>query len=783
MLNQPWKLTEEDTKNRYVTPALQKVGWDAKSYRMEYRYTDGKIEVREGQTIRGKAKKVDYLLYGSSAQPIAVIEAKDTQHQLADGLQQGIDYATDLNVPFVYATNGTGFYEHDLITGAERELELDDFPTPDELKQRYYQENKLTESQIEVMNQPFYFSSDYNRIPRYYQQVAVNKTVEAIAGGQKRVLLVMATGTGKTFTAFQIVHRLKRAGLVKRVLYLADRNILIDQTLSQDFKPFEKVAVKVEDRRFDSAYEIYFSLYQQASDKDNEYYRQLAPDFFDLIIVDECHRSSARDDSNWHAILEYFGSAAQIGMTATPKETMDVSNIGYFGEPIYTYSLKQGIEDGYLAPYEVVRVSINKDVEGYRPEAGKLDVEGMEIDDREYTMTDFDKNIVIDERTKLVAERITEFLKTTDRMARTIVFCVDTEHALRMRNALAQANQDMVRQNPDYVVRITGNDKLGMNKLDDFVDKNTKYPVIATTSMLLSTGVDTKTVKLIVLEKSIGSMTEFKQIIGRGTRLALDKGKSFFTIMDFRQNAKKFADDNFDGVAEMIRDVDGNGDITAASSDTVAAQLDRKYDTGGVTQAVVAEGAIDSIVVHRKVRINGVDVKIIDDHVEYFGPDGKLITENAEDFSRRHLLAVYPSKDDFLHLWFGNRQKADVMAKLAEAGVMVPHLWQEYGYNHDIFDILLKVGYGMELIVDTDRVNKVKNSDFYHQLADNQRQIVDALLQTYAESGIIEMQNRKLLATQRFKQLGGGANVILRNLGGVTGYNSVMDNIERLLYS
>ena len=552
-------LTEEDIKLKYITPALQKSDWDVQTQiRCEYYYTAGKINVRENVSSRGKGKKVDYVLSYKSNIPLAIVEAKDNNVTVSHGIQQAIGYAGDLDIPFAYSSNGTGFYEHDMITGLEKEISIDEFPTPEELWYRYVNEKELTEEQLKIITEPYYFMSAY-KTPRYYQRIAINKTIEAIAKGQKRILLVMATGTGKTFTAFQIIHRLHKSGAKKKILYLADRNVLIDQTMQNDFKPFQKVMTKIENRNMDSSYEIYMSLYHQLRSSEEEIYKQFKPDFFDLIIVDECHRSSARDDSNWHEILTYFDSATQIGMTATPKETNDISNINYFGEPIYTYSLKDGIEDGFLAPYKVIKVGLDKDLEGYRPEKGKLDEDGYEVEDKEYTVHDFDRTIVIDERTKAVAKRITEYLKATDRYARTIVFCVDTEHALRMRNALAMENSDLVKVNPNYVVRITSNDEVGRNKLEDFIDANTTYPVIATTSKLLSTGVDTKTVKLIVLDEDIQSMTEFKQIIGRGTRLLPNKGKEYFTIMDFRNNSEKFADPDFNGPAEMVLDVNGKG--------------------------------------------------------------------------------------------------------------------------------------------------------------------------------------------------------------------------------
>ena len=762
-------LSEEDIKFRYITPAVENAGWSKNSFRFEFYYTAGKINVREGEAVRGKGKKVDYLLFYNANTPLAVIEAKDANHEVAGGLQQAIDYARDLDVKFAYSSNGDGFYEHDLITGEEREIIMSEFPSPDDLWARYRKESGFDDEQTKIITEPYYYDASYSIEPRYYQRIAINRTVEAVAKGQKRILLVMATGTGKTFTAFQIVHRLKKSGKVNRVLYLADRNILIDQTLSQDFKPFKKVAVKVENRKLDSAYEIYMSLYHQLADTETDYYRQFSPDFFDLIIVDECHRSSARDNSNWHNILEYFNSSIQIGMTATPKETEDVSNIGYFGGPIYTYSLKQGIEDGYLAPYEVIKVGINKDLEGYRPEEGKLDVDGYEVIDREYTVSDFDKDLIIDERTQVVAKRITEYLKSTDRMSRTIVFCVDTEHALRMRNALAKENADMMAENPDYVVRITGDDKTGKLKLDDFIDKNTQYPVIATTSMLLSTGVDTKTVKLIVLDKEIGSMTEFKQIIGRGTRLVENKGKKYFTIMDFRQNAKKFADPEFDGEAEKVVEL-GEGD------DIASVAVKPKI----MEEEIVISG--DDYFIKDKVRINGVDVKIVDDKTEYYGANGKLVSESIEAFSKRQLLELYPTKDEFVRDWQKVGNKINIYDKLAENGVMLHGLRRKFGSEYDEFDVLLNIAYSMDLITKEVRTNKVKTSKFYNTTSDEKRRIIDELLDIYEREDVSELERREILQTRRFEKYGGAIGTV-RILGGISVYQGIIDSIETALYS
>ena len=768
------ELTEEDIKLKFITPALQQSEWDIKNQiRCEYYYTDGKINVRENVASRGKGKKVDYLLSYRSNVPIAIVEAKDNNVTVSHGIQQAIGYAVDLDIPFAYSSNGSGFYEHDRITGKEREINLDEFPTPDELWNRYKEEKNLTEEETKIITQPYYYMSAF-KTPRYYQRIAINKTVEAIARGQKRILLVMSTGTGKTFTAFQIIHRLYSSGAKKKILYLADRNILIDQTMQNDFKPFQKVMTKIENRKMDSSYEIYMSLYHQLRSNDEEIYKQFKPDFFDLIVVDECHRSSARDDSNWHEILDYFSSATQIGMTATPKETNDISNIAYFGEPIYTYSLKDGIEDGFLAPYKVVKIGLDKDLEGYRPEKGKLDVDGYEVEDREYTVHDYDRKIVIDERTKVVAKRITEYLKATDRYARTIVFCVDTEHALRMRDALANENTDMMKVNPSYVVRITSNDDYGKTKLDDFIDSSTTYPVIATTSKLLSTGVDTKTVKLIVLDEEIQSMTEFKQIIGRGTRLLPNKGKEFFTIMDFRNNSEKFADPTFNGPAESIINVDG-GNLEDV-------KLPKEYGIDKIKPEIPINGAVDQEG-FKKVYIKGVDVSILNETVKYYDADGKLITESIMEYSKKNLKRLYENHNGFEQEWFRADSKKEFLEYLMSEGVMVDAVFDKVNDNNiDIFDILSNMAYDEEAITKEARIEKVKESSLANEYNDKQINVIDELLNVYKSKNIIELENIKLLEIKNFNKFGGLVPII--NLfGGKDKYLGMVSKVEKLLYS
>lgn len=767
-------LTEEDIKLRFITPSLQKSEWDIQSQiRCEYYYTDGKINVRENVASRGKGKKVDYLLSYRSNMPIAIVEAKDNKVTVSHGIQQAIGYAVDLDIPFAYSSNGSGFYEHDRITGKEREIKLDEFPTPEELWNRYKVEKNLTDEETKIITQPYYYMSAF-KTPRYYQRIAINKTVEAIAKGQKRVLLVMATGTGKTFTAFQIIHRLYSSGAKKKILYLADRNILIDQTIQNDFKPFQKVMTKIENRKMDSSYEIYMSLYHQLRSNEQEVYKQFKPDFFDLIIVDECHRSSARDDSNWHEILNYFSSATQIGMTATPKETNDISNIAYFGEPIYTYSLKDGIEDGFLAPYKVIKVGLDKDLEGYRPEKGKLDEDGYEVEDKEYTVHDFDRKIVIDERTKVVAKRITEYLKATDRYARTIVFCVDTEHALRMRDALANENSDMMKVNPSYVIRITSNDDYGKTKLDDFIDSNTTYPVIATTSKLLSTGVDTKTVKLIVLDEEIQSMTEFKQIIGRGTRLLPNKGKEFFTIMDFRNNSEKFADPAFNGPAESIINIDG-GDLDDVKSP-------KEYGIDKIKSELPINGAVDQEG-FKKVYIKGVDVSILNETIKYYDADGKLITESIMEYSKKNLKRLYENHDGFEQEWFKADSKKEFLEHLMSEGVMVDAVFNKVNDNNiDIFDILSNMAYDEKALTKEDRIEKVEESSLLNEYNDKQKNVIEELLNVYKSKNIIELENIKLLEIKNFNKFGGLVPII--NLfGGKDKYLGMISKLENLLYS
>ena len=636
-----WKnLSEEDTRNIYITPALSKK-WDLEpQIRSEVYFTAGKVIVRGNMSTREfdknkknnkPGKKADYILYYNSSKPIAVVEAKKYDLEVGTGMQQAIEYAQLLDLPFAYSTNGKAFLEHDMLTGIEREISMEDFPSPGDLWYRFKLAKNISDDEEKIINQPYYYAPGVNK-PRYYQTIAINRTCEAIARGQKRLLLVMATGTGKTFTAFQIIHRLKQSGLKRKILYLADRNMLIDQTMAQDFQPFTKVMTKVENRRMDSSFEIYMALYQQLTDGQGmDIFKQFSEDFFDLIIVDECHRGSAADDSNWKKILEYYKSATQIGLTATPKETTEISNIHYFGEPIYTYSLKQGIDDGFLAPYKVIRVNLDKDLVGYRPELGKKDVHGNIIAEEEiYYQGDMDKKIIIDERTQLVAKRVTEFLKNSNRFNKTIVFCIDIEHAERMRQALVKENVDMVEKYPNYIMRITGDNQQGKAQLENFMDVEEEIPTIVTTSKLLTTGADCKTCKLIVLDSNINSMTEFKQIIGRGTRLREDYQKTYFTIMDFRNASRLFSDPDFDGEPICIKVVDQDDEFPKDDDENPKAEINNSNDTNKPPKL----DPIEKTEKKQKLHVNGVDINIYNEIVSYYDKGGKLVTESLKDFSK-----------------------------------------------------------------------------------------------------------------------------------------------------
>ena len=755
--------SEEDIKYQFITPSIENAGWDKTQIRFEYSFTDGQMMIRGMKAKRGARKRADYLLSYKPNLPLAIVEAKDQKHAVGDGMQQGIHYAEILDVPFVYSSNGSGFLEHDMITGKERELYLEEFPSPEVLWNRMIHEKQISDEVEDIINEPYHIGSgQHPKIPRYYQRIAINRTIEAIANGKNRILLVMATGTGKTFTAFQIAYRLRKSNTKKKILYLADRNILIDQTMAQDFKPFEKVMTKVQKHELDSSYEVFFALYQQlvTPDADKQPYEDLDPEFFDLIFVDECHRGSAKADSEWREILEYFSSATQIGMTATPKETKKVSNIDYFGEPIYTYSLKQGIQDGFLAPYKVIRILTDIDANGYRPEKGKLDIHGNELEDRIYNTLDFDKNIIIDERTEIVASKITEFLKNTNRFDKTIVFCVDTNHAERMRQALVNANNDLVAENSKYIVRITGNDEFGKSQLDYFIDSHEKYPVIATTSMLLSTGVDSKTTKLIVLDKNIGSMTEFKQIIGRGTRLREDLGKTYFTIMDFRNNTRKFADPGFDGPPVSIFEGGQRDDIPPVTIDP--------------------EPPAPPKVVPR---VNGVPVKIILEQNQCYDENGNLITENFIDFTRSNILKEYGTLEEFINTWNSHDKKQAIIDELYQQGVFLDELREASGKDDmDDFDLICHIAFDKKPLTRYERANNVKKRDYLNKYEGIARQVLEGLLDKYASEGIKDIETIRILENDPFRRIA-STKKIINEFGGKDGFLNAIHDLQKELYA
>ena len=783
-------LSEEDIKARYITPAVEQAGWDKKQIRYEYAFTAGRILLRGNVTARGKQKRADYLLFYKPNFPLAIIEAKDNNHPVGAGLQQAIEYAEALDVKYVYASNGDGFVEQDLITGDIRNLSLDEFPSPDELYHRYLSESNKSDVEEKVMLEPYYYVPGYKQ-PRYYQRIAVNRTVDAVAGGQDRVLLVCATGTGKTFMAFQIIYRLWKAGIKKKILFLADRNVLVDQTISGDFKPFGGKMTKVENKKLDSSYEIYLALYQQlAGDDGVEPFIQFKPEFFDLILVDECHRGSAKEDSAWRKILEYFSGATQIGMTATPVETKEASSQTYFGEPIYEYSLKQGINDGFLAPYKVIRIGLDKDLVGYRPEAGKLDDNGYEIEDREYNVKDFDRTLVLDERTKVIAKKVTEFLKKTDRFSKTIVFCVDVEHAERMRQALINENKDLWNENHKYIMRITGDNAEGKAQLDNFIDEDSKYPVIAVTSKLMTTGVDAKMCKLIVLDNNINSMTEFKQIIGRGTRLLEDYGKTYFTIMDFRNASRLFADKDFDGNPEVVIDIGGDDPIepTGNPDDTDNpvngdGSGNGSENTGNSGGSDDGWGNGDDDDKPKKYYVKDVKVEVLSERVQYVGKDGKLITESLIDYTRKNILGQYARLDAFLKKWNEAQKKQAIVDELREEGVLLDAVREETGQTDiDDFDLILHLAYDKAPLTRIERINNVKKRGYVYKYSELAQKVLGTLMDKYASDGLKEIEETKILQLTEFQQFGSPMKIV-KEFGGKAAYEKAVKELEDEIFS
>ena len=764
-------LTEEDVKRLYITPALESK-WDAHTQiRMEKYFTDGRVIVRGDTAERAKGKKADYMLFFKPNLPLAIVEAKDVSHSVGAGMQQAIEYAEILDIPFAYSSNGSAFLEHDMKNGTEREITLSDFPTPDELWARYKGKAHISEEQEKLLTTPYHFNPLEKREPRYYQRIAINRTIETIAKGQNRILLVMATGTGKTYTAFQIIHRLWKSGAKKKILYLADRNILIDQTMQQDFKPFKKVMTKISGSEIDSSYEIYLSLYHQlAGDDGKEPFREVTPDFFDLIIVDECHRGSAKQDSQWRRILEYFNSATQIGMTATPKETKYVSNIYYFGEPVYTYSLKQGIDDGFLAPYKVIRVGTNVDVMGWRPAKGQTDDDGNEIEDREYGSTDYDRNIILVQRTNRVAKRITRWLHENDRFSKTIVFCTGVNHAERMRQALVNLNSDLVVDDSRYIMRITGDDAVGKKQLDNFITVESRYPVVATTSKLLSTGVDCKTCKLIVLDSNINSMTEFKQIIGRGTRLLWDDNKRYFTIMDIRNVTRLFADKGFDGEPVSVVDeynYDEEQIHNTVNNPIVPYEIKINTDTEPPKP--------------EPPKVSSVQVEIIGELVRYYDVNGKLITESITDYSRQQIRGAFATLNDFLQSWNSDLRKQAIIDELRERGVLIDALHEAAG-NRDIddFDLICHIAFDKKPLTKAERANNVKKRDYLNRYEGLARDVLTVLLDKYAENGIRVLESTQVLEIDPFREI--GTMRIANAFGGKQGFLNAIRDLQIEIY-
>ena len=775
-------MSEEDIKLRYITPAILNKDWAFEdiSMEMQVKLTDGKINLKGNLVARSKPKYADYVLYYNRATPIAIVEAKDAKHSVSFGLQQAKEYAKMMDVPFAYSSNGLGFHEYDFLTGKERALGMDEFPTKEELYARYFAEvndgQGVTDEEMKVIEQPYCTGQDIFP-PRYYQRNAVNRTVNAVAQGRNRLLLVMATGTGKTYTAFQIVYRLLKAGLVKKVLYLADRNVLVDQSIEQDFKPLSSTIHKVEyqndikTKGSVTAYEVYFALYQQLIGQGGKQnYKELfRPEFFDLVIVDECHRGSAKDDSNWREILEYFDGAIQLGMTATPKETRYQSNISYFGEPIYTYSLKEGIEDGFLAPFKVINITTNIGDE-WRPVKDQRDIFGNIIEDRIYNNKDYDYNIIIQDRIREVAHEITEYLKKTDRMAKTIVFCADEDHAERMRSALVNENSDMCKKNPDYVVRITGSDVYGQSKLDYFISVSSKYPVIATTSKLLSTGVDCKMVKLIVLDQNINSMTEFKQMVGRGTRIREKEGKTHFTIMDFRNITRLFADPDWDGPIEVDEQYGQVPRIPYPYPNNITGNMAAGADSPQQPKPVVDK--------------HGCKVVVINKTVSVYDTNGKLLrVEGITDYTKRNINDTYANLDDFILHWNAAEKKAEIAELLRESGIDLQALKRDQRMDDvDDFDFICHIAYGKKPLTRRERAENVKKCDLFHKYGPQAQQVLEALLDKYANEGISQLENSKVLGLDPFRQMGAPAK-IATFFGGKQQYNQAIKELEDLIYS
>ena len=795
-------LTEADIITKCVMPAILNAGWDnTTQIRQEVKLRDGKVIVRGKVAARRTVKSADIVLYHKPGIPLAVIEAKANKHEIGKGMQQGIEYARLLDVPFVFATNGDGFIFRDATAAEgdclEKQITLDDFPSPAELWQKFCLWKGYTQAQLPVITQDYYDDGS-GKSPRYYQLQAINKTIEAVSNGQNRVLLVMATGTGKTYTAFQIIWRLWKSKNKKRILFLADRNILVDQTKNNDFQPFGTAMTKVSGRTIDPAYEIHLALYQAITgpEEDQKAFKQVAPEFFDLIVIDECHRGSASEDSAWREILDYFSSATQIGLTATPKETHEVSSTDYFGDPVYVYSLKEGIEDGFLAPYKVVRVDIDVDLQGWRPTKGQTDLNGEVIDDRIYNQKDFDRTMVIDERTELVARTITDYLKRTNPMDKTIVFCNDIDHAERMRRALVNLNPEQVKKNDKYVMKITGDDEIGKAQLDNFINPKKPYPVIATTSELMTTGVDAKTCKLVVLDQNIQSMTKFKQIIGRGTRIDERYGKLWFTILDFKKATELFADERFDGIPEKVMDTTPE-DIADPESDfeeklEEISEHDEEQVTGVDEPPAPPYQVTDTDDVGplpeedekkiRKFHVNGVAVGVIAQRVQYYDADGKLVTESFKDYTRKTLLKEYASLDDFTRKWQDADRKEAIIHELEQQGIIWEVLAEEVGKDLDPFDMLCHVVYGQPPLTRKERAENVRKRNYFTKYSEAAQAVLDNLLDKYADAGVQEIESIQVLKLKPFDSMGTLPEIIKTGFGDRNGYNQALSELENEIY-
>lgn len=796
------ELSEADIISKFILPAVIGSGWDDMTQiREEVKLRDGKVIVRGQMAVRKTVKSADIVLYHKPNLPLAVIEAKANKHSIGKGMQQALDYAGLLEVPFVFSSNGDGFIFHDKTntTTLETEISLSDFPTPAELWDKYCQWKGYTQAQLPIITQD-YHDDGSGKSPRYYQLQAINKTIEAIARGQNRILLVMATGTGKTYTAFQIIWRLWKAREKKRILFLADRNILVDQTRVNDFQPFGTAMTKIEGRTVDPAFEIHLGLYQALTgpEEHQKAFKQVAPDFFDLIVIDECHRGSAAEDSAWREILEYFNSATQVGLTATPKETNEVSNSYYFGNPVYTYTLKQGIEDGFLAPYKVVRIDIDVDMQGWRPTKGQTDKHGELIEDRIYNQKDFDRSLVIDERTELVAQTITSYLERTDPMAKTIVFCNDIDHAERMRRALINCNPEQVKKNEKYVMKITGDDELGKAQLDNFINPKKAYPVIATTSELMTTGVDAQTCKLIVLDQNIKSMTKFKQVIGRGTRINDKYGKLWFTILDFKKATELFADESFDGIPERIMTVtpsqinegsveldevvdgesDAELDIVNGTDLAYTTQIDdRGFDLGaGMGDDIgVSEPA-------KKYHVKGVTVQVMAQRIQYYDTDGKLVTESFQDYTRKTFSKQFASLDEFIKRWNATERKQTIIDELANAGIIWEALQEEVGSDMDPFDLICHVVYDQPPLTRRERANEVKKRNYFTKYSETAQKVLNALLDKYADAGVEEIESLNVLKVKPLDQLGSPMEIVKEGFGSKKDYQQAISDLEDEIY-